>query len=256
MNLPAGLPDSIQCRNLKISYTATATLTTTTGHTTRTSKPIEVIRLPVGDRLWIGDNITGIDSGKHVTPYCEYHITMDTQLLSRNSTLPLFLHFAPLIQGLQLKQVSVKLRQRRSVCHNHDWNTSQSSHTLPLVSSFPTSHQSGVWHGMLNFQIPDIATLVPTSNYEGYYENTHILFVSLVVSFPALTHDNGIRRVLDTITYQTVVPIHSPRAAEYEQTEHKLPLYANHPRSPKEIEVLTQHGLPIESCPPPYEEKA
>ncbi|KAI9022863.1 hypothetical protein CLU79DRAFT_719080 [Phycomyces nitens] len=215
MNLPADLPDSIQCRNLKISYTATAILTTTTGHTTKTTHPIEVIRLPMGDRLWIGDNVTGIDSGKHVTPYCEYHITMDTQLLSRNSTIPLFVHFAPLIQGLQLKHISVKLRQQRN-----------------------------------------IATLVPSSHYEGYYENTHILVVSLVVSFPALTQDKVIRRVLDTITYQTVIPIHSPRAAEYERTEHKLPLYANHPRSAEEIEVLTQHGLPIESCPPPYEEKA
>ncbi|KAI8381297.1 uncharacterized protein BYT42DRAFT_545210 [Radiomyces spectabilis] len=243
MQLPEGLPESIDCQQAKVRYNLTASMTyRSTSSLSDTSEDctqaVQLARLPFEGSL-TGDNYSDtIDSRKHYASCCQYHVIIDSKAVALGDNLPISIRIAPIVQNMRIKNVYLQLLERRQVLNREEvMKTSQSCHLLhpskdasSIASSpLPTDDLDKPWQATMYYKIPrDADGLVHSTSTYPEFSVSHLLFVSMLVSFPALTQNNNIRRVQHTITFQTPIDLLSRNIGQLGDKDYvKLPLYGD-----------------------------
>jgi hypothetical protein len=265
MPLPAGIPETIHCPQVKVNYTMTVSIDYQRSATSsmlqhQVEKQIILARLPESGML-AGENYPyTIDSHKHFSQWCQYRITIDTKSAALGSKLPVKIEIAPTVKELKLKQVFLQLLEKRMVTPELDGveRSVQSIYFLyPAKGSkmvLPIKPLISNWEGQCLYQIPDDKSICHSTQTYSHFRVNHVLLVSLVVSLPdtkanqQYTNDRYSTR---TLSFQTQIDLLDSHVSQLGERD-KLPCY-NCPISIEEMEKLNSHGLSME-YPPTYEE--
>lgn len=267
MSLPAGIPETINCQQVKVNYTMTVNIdyqrpSTSSMMQEQVQKKIVLARLPESGIL-TGENYPyTIDSHKHFSQWCQYRITIDTKSAALGSKLPVKIEIAPIVKELKLTQIFLQLLEKRTVTPEHDGveRAVQSVYFLyPAKSSsmvLPAKSLTSNWEGQCLYQIPGDNSISHSTQTYADFQVSHVLLVSLIVSLPTTKTNQQFssnRYSTKTLSFQTQIDLldsHVSQLGEREFT--KLPCY-NSPMSNEEIEKLNSHGLGMED-PPTYED--
>lgn len=268
MPLPAGIPETINCPQVKVNYTITVIIDYQGSASIksmmmqdRVEKQIILARLPESGML-TGENYPyTIDSFKHFSQWCQYRITIDTKSAALGSKLPVKIEISPTVKELKLKQIFLQLLEKRMVTPELD-GVERSVHSVYFLypakgsnMTLPTKPLTSNWKGQCLYQVPDNKTLSHSTQTYTNFRVSHVLLVSLVVSLPdtkANQQYTSDRYSTRTLSFQTQIDLLDSRISEREFTN-KLPCY-NSPISIEEIEKLNSHGLGMKDPPPTYEE--
>ncbi|KAI9265149.1 hypothetical protein BDA99DRAFT_536636 [Phascolomyces articulosus] len=200
------LPDSIESKNIKVTYNVKAKVAY--AYTARSSRncPIRLARFPFKNSMLFGDNVArSIDSRRHHAHFFDYHLTVEKDTgLSVGALLPLTLWIAPRIPGVRLLSICVFLVERRSV-HGHEREEKCSAHVLsrvnPSQQNVPAHVLKEPWRGTIEYHLPN--DLMPSINAPDFFVVKHTLKVSMAVIFPEITSG----RVQRSISFETDVEI-------------------------------------------------
>ncbi|KAI8878366.1 hypothetical protein K501DRAFT_258717 [Backusella circina FSU 941] len=238
MQIPSGLPETIDCSDISVNYHVTAVMeyyTTSTSFIKTSSsrrlvkqiakQNVRIARLP-NSHLLIGDNINPtIDSRTHKSNWLHYQILVDKKAVSIGSELPVTFLLSPAKKGVCVDRISVQVLERRDL-YNLDTNI----HTRHAVHAIrPVSSSSNIplrqsldkkCEGTIDYQIPENKSLVHSTQSYSEFSVSHTLLVSLSLS---LENPKNQSRSLKTVTFQTKIDILDAAVNETELL--KLPRY-------------------------------
>ncbi|KAI9259361.1 hypothetical protein BY458DRAFT_491923 [Sporodiniella umbellata] len=254
MPIPNGLPETVQSPQIQVNYQFTLCMDYIKDKKKLrqwAKTPIVVARLPRSGIL-TGENLPEmIDSRKHISPWCQYRVTLPTSV-ALGATLPVRFELVPVVKGLKLKHVVVQLLERRTVIPDIDReertcqfcyfvrSTKKTSLSLP---SEPLHH---AWEASAEYQIPCKSLIHSTDSY-NHFNVGHILLISFVIQ----VLDEGTKTKKPRYTSKTIC--FSTRIDILDQcigNNHKLPPYQS-PISIEEREKLKNLGIHHDSSLPP-----
>jgi hypothetical protein len=238
MQVPSGLPETIDCSDINVNYHVTAVMEyyiTSTSFIKSSSnrrlvkeaakQNIRIARLP-NSHLLIGDNINpSIDSRTHKSNWLKYQILVDKKAVSIGSELPVTFRLSPTKKGVCIDRVSVQVLERRDL-YNLDTNvhTSHAVHVIrPISSSSNIPLKQALdkkWEGTIDYQIPENKSLVHSTRSYSEFSVSHTLLLSLSLS---LQTPKSQSRSMKTVTFQTKIDILDAAINEAELLE--LPSY-------------------------------
>ncbi|CAO3703855.1 unnamed protein product [Rhizopus stolonifer] len=187
--LPTGLPETIQSPQIQVSYQFTLSMDYIKNKkklSQRANKSVIVVRLPHSGLL-AGENLPEmIGSRKHISPWCQYRITIQKSV-ALGSTLPIQFELVPMVKGFKLKHVFVQLLERRTVIPEVDGQerTGQFCYFIhPTKRSslqLPSNALHDVWETSVEYQIPQKSVTHSTKSYRNFSVE-HLLLISFVIN--------------------------------------------------------------------------
>ncbi|KAI8371665.1 uncharacterized protein BYT42DRAFT_581038 [Radiomyces spectabilis] len=223
MELPEGLPETVECPNIRVHYQVSAVVTFVNNRrilqtgkapvkkTVQRSKTfVRLARLPFEDIL-LGENYRAlIDSRKHLSKWFQYHIIIDKKAVALGTWLPVTVGLAPTVPGLRIMHFCLQVIERRSVCPDK-WHTIQTCHMLQRACStdpqIPNCDLDEPWQGTIHYKVPDDRSLAhSTQRYSGF-RVSHMLLISIMISFPEKGALSLTKRGQRTITFQTDIDL-------------------------------------------------
>lgn len=239
MQIPSGLPETIECADIKVNYQVTAVMeyysTNSFLRATRrtqkevTKQEVRVARLPY-ENILMGDNMSDpIDSRNHKSAWLNYHLWIDKKAVALGSELPITFRFSPARDEVSLERVSIQLLERRNL-YRDVTHTTHSIHAITPcknnTTQFPSSVLPDEWEGTVNYKIPEGKTLVHSTQEYSDFNVSHTLLVSIAMSIPGTGRINT-TRVQKMVTFQTNIDILNEAVGELDSL--KLPTYDSPP---------------------------
>lgn len=235
MEIPSGLPESIDCSDVKVEYSVTAIMDVCTSsflgvkrHTEKEfcKEIIRIVRLPFEDTI-LGDNTTDIiDSQTHKSAWMDYQIVIGKKAVSIGSGLPVTFRFKPTNESVTVDHVSLQILERRDLYRE----TTHTNHSVYFVElhpknkvAIPAGALKKRWEGKLLYKIPDGKSLVHSTQEYPDFKIGHTLLVSISLSIPG----TGRYRVQKLVTFQTSIDILDDSIGKMETL--KLPSYDSPP---------------------------
>ncbi|KAI9268375.1 hypothetical protein EDC94DRAFT_646024 [Helicostylum pulchrum] len=215
MEIPSGLPESIDCSDVKVEYSVTAVMSVCINSFLRVKRRnqkecckevIRVVRLPCEDII-MGDNIADlVDSHTRKSAWMDYQITVGKKAVSVGSELPITFNFRPTSEGVAVDRVTVQMLERRDL-YRDTTHTNHSVYTINLHKDnktlFPVGALKKDWKSTVLFKVPENKTLVHSTQEYPDFKVGHTLLISISLSIPGTGH----YRVQKLVTFQTSIDI-------------------------------------------------
>jgi hypothetical protein len=265
MQVPSGLPESIDCSEVKVNYQVTAIMEYYSNNTKKSTlwrrssikkqvakQDICVARLPHSDIL-MGDTMSDpIDSRTYKSAWLDYQIIVGKKAVSLGSQLPITFSFMPVIEGgVSIDRVSVQMLEKRCLYYGEETRTFFAVHSiLPAAGNkIPSSTLMEPWEGTISYNIPseegnNKALVHSTQEYLDFNVN-HTLLISISLSIPGTTA----KRVHKLVTFQARIDVLSEMIGELDSL--KLPTYDSPPPFDNTECVFSEHDRKFDD-PPAY----
>lgn len=268
LQVPSGLPESINCSEVKVNYRISAVMEYYSNNSNRNkltpwrrascikkqigTQDIHIARLPHSDIL-MGETMSGpIDSHVHKSTWLDYQIIVNKKAVSLGSELPITFHFTPVIEGgVSIGSVSVQMLEKRCLHYSDETKTSFGVHSLMAGTSstattsstssnkIPLGKLTKPWEGTINYIIPskeghnnnnnNNQVLVHSTQDYSDFNVEHTLLISISLSVRGTGASKG-KRVQKMVTFQTQIDVLSETIGE-----------------------LDSLGLPTYDSPPPFD---
>jgi hypothetical protein len=247
MQVPSGLPESIDCSEVKVKYQVTAVMEYYSTNSKKlslwqrtpikkqvTAQDIRIVRLPHSDIL-MGDTMSDpIDSHTRKSPWLDYQIIVNKKAVSLGSKLPITFKFTPIIEGgVSINRVSVQMLEKRCLYHGEETKTSYAVHSiLPATrNKTPSSVLTEPWEGTIDYSLPreesNNKTLVHSTQEYLDFNVNHTLLISIALSIPDTVNHLITKRVHKMVTFQAQIDLLSESIGELDSL--KLPTYDSPP---------------------------
>ncbi|KAI8326853.1 hypothetical protein EDC96DRAFT_439798 [Choanephora cucurbitarum] len=239
MQIPSGLPESIECSDVKVFYQVTAVMEYTTLHPVlrrptkskeETREDIRVARLPQKGIL-TGDTTNFIDSRTHQSTWLCYQLLVDKKAVALGSTLPITFRLLPTTESLSIDRITVQMLERRHL-YRDTTHTTYSVCTMPPCcdmeqEKIPTQ-LSEVWEGTIYYRVPCGKTMVHSTRPYSEFHVDHCILVSIGFSVPSLSNSRfGNTRVHKLITFKANIDVLDKVVGDMDSLE--LPSYDSPP---------------------------
>ncbi|KAI8087580.1 uncharacterized protein B0P05DRAFT_531522 [Gilbertella persicaria] len=238
MQIPSGLPETIDCSDIKVHYQVSAVMeyishSVLRGTTTSqdiAKQDICVARLPYQGIL-TGDVSNSIDSRAHQSTWLCYQLLIDKKAVALGSILPITFRLLPTTEGLIIDRVSIQMLERRHLYRDTTY-TSHSVYTLSPCEkntvSFPTEPLKDAWEGTVHYRIPAGKNMVHSTRPYSAFHVDHYLLVSIGFSVPSSTQSRfGSQRTHKMVTFRANIDVLDKTVGDLDALE--LPSYDNPP---------------------------
>ncbi|KAI8384180.1 hypothetical protein BD560DRAFT_486955 [Blakeslea trispora] len=239
MQVASGLPESIECSDVKVSYQVTATMEYTTTHPVlrrptkskeETRQDIRVTRLPQQGIL-TGDTNNFIDSRTHQSNWLCYQLLVDKKAVALGSVLPITFRLLPMTEALSIDRITVQMLERRHL-YRDTTHTTYSVCTMPPCCNvkqdvIPTQLSEN-WEGTVYYRVPCGKTMVHSTRPYSEFHVDHCVLVSIGFSVPSLSNSRfGNTRVHKLITFKANIDVLDKVVGDLDSLE--LPSYDSPP---------------------------
>lgn len=239
MQVPSGLPETIECNDIKVHYHVSASMeyypTNSFLRAARrtqkeyTKQDVRVARLPY-ENVLLGDSMSDpIDSRNHKSAWMNYHLLIDKKAVPLGSELPITFKFAPTREEVSVDRVNIQLLERRNLYRDVTHTTHSVHYIAPCKDNavqLPDSALSGDWEGTISYKIPEGKSLVHSTQEYSDFNVSHTLLVTILFSIPGSSRINP-TRVQKMVTFQTNIDILNEAVGELDSL--KLPTYDSPP---------------------------
>ncbi|KAI7890117.1 uncharacterized protein EV154DRAFT_512533 [Mucor mucedo] len=236
MQIPSGLPESIDCSEIKVEYSVTAVMdvyptnsflrVSRGSHKETFKQSVRVARLPY-ENVLMGDSMSEpIDSRSHQATWLEYQIVVSKKAVALGNNLPVTFRFSPTHEGVIVDRVTLQMLERRDVHRD----VTHSNHSVFGIQpckknavTFPRGVLKESWEGTVSYQIPNGRSLSHSTQDYSDFRVSHTLLVSITLSVPG----TGRCRVTKLLTFQANIDLLDKTIGDLDTLE--LPTYDSPP---------------------------